>query len=77
MILTTPESPRHSPGEDPTPPLGMEITDWKLAFIGILGPWPSVCVCVDMNLMAFLKATKLLIGKWQPRLFMNSIHYLN
>ena len=39
------QSPRHSPGDGPAPRLGMEITDQKLTFIGILGPLPSVCVC--------------------------------
>ena len=62
-IPTAPELARYSPGKDPTLPLGMEITDWELTFIGILGPLPSVCVFVDMDLMTFLKATKMLISK--------------
>lgn len=59
-VLTIPESPYHSPGKDPTPLLGMEITDWELAFIGILGHC-QVYVFVDRDLMTFLKATKMLI----------------
>lgn len=37
----------------------------------------QVYVFVDMDLMTFLKATKMLIRKWQPRLLMNPTHYLN